>query len=238
MDYELVKTLGQIAGIGGISFGVLLLLFRDVIRKRIFPTLTKQQGFRLIVLFLVLVWSAALAGLGAWVWVERRPVTNSDGSVAASELFDDDVVQVLDHSIDDNQAHVLVFDVVLRNPGSNPINVTGVRLTFDPELSGRLTSGLYVSETYVLTVADDGASSLGPNGRFEADAWYPTDDGQRMIVTGPLSQSLPPKTTDRFRIAVEFASVNELRGPLNSIKVSVRYDGGKRASGDTIDIRR
>jgi len=70
MENELLKTLGQIAGIGGLSLGVLLLLFRDVIQKQIFSTLTKQQSYKLIVLFLILVWLIAAIGISAWVWVE------------------------------------------------------------------------------------------------------------------------------------------------------------------------
>ncbi len=38
MEPTLFKILAQIAGIGGISLGVLLLLFRDIIRKNIFPS--------------------------------------------------------------------------------------------------------------------------------------------------------------------------------------------------------
>lgn len=67
MTLELLKTLGQIAGIGGIALGIFLILYRDIIRKKIFPQLTKQQGFQLLILITVLVWSIALAGIGAWV---------------------------------------------------------------------------------------------------------------------------------------------------------------------------
>jgi hypothetical protein len=41
MDTELLKTLGQIAGIGGLVLGVFLLLFRDLIRKPISLMLRK-----------------------------------------------------------------------------------------------------------------------------------------------------------------------------------------------------
>jgi hypothetical protein len=71
MDTELLKTVGQIAGIGGIALGVFLILFRELIRKSIFPRLSAQQASRLLTLIAVLVWSAALAGIGAWVWTEQ-----------------------------------------------------------------------------------------------------------------------------------------------------------------------
>ena len=73
MNVELLKTLGQIAGIGGVALGVFLILFRELIRKSIFPTLKKDDAFRLLRLIALLVWIVALAGIAAWVVIERRP---------------------------------------------------------------------------------------------------------------------------------------------------------------------
>ena len=78
MELGILKTVGQIAGIGGISLGVFLLLFRDIIRKKIFPQLTKQQGFQLLILISILVWSIALAGIGAWVWSNYHSNTTTN----------------------------------------------------------------------------------------------------------------------------------------------------------------
>lgn len=75
MELEVLKTVGQIAGIGGISLGVFLLLFRDIIRKKIFPQLTKNQGFQLLILISVLIWSIALSGIGAWIWSNKQSDT-------------------------------------------------------------------------------------------------------------------------------------------------------------------
>jgi len=72
MDSEILKTVGQLAGIGGIALGVFLLLFRDIVRKQIFPQLTRQQAFRLLRLIALFVWSVAVLGIGAWVWTEVR----------------------------------------------------------------------------------------------------------------------------------------------------------------------
>lgn len=46
MDTQILKTVGQVAGIGGLALGVFLLLFEDTIRKQIFPTLTKAYAYR------------------------------------------------------------------------------------------------------------------------------------------------------------------------------------------------
>ncbi len=58
MDF--ITDWGLIAGIGGLALGVLLILFREVIRKKIFPVLTKKQGFQIIIVFMLLVWSASI----------------------------------------------------------------------------------------------------------------------------------------------------------------------------------
>jgi hypothetical protein len=71
MDSELLGWFGKVAGIGGLSLGVSLFLFRDIIRKEIFPKLTKLHAYQLLRLITILVWSITLAGLGAWVWTEN-----------------------------------------------------------------------------------------------------------------------------------------------------------------------
>ncbi len=63
---NLLTTVGTIAGIGGLSIGVFLLPFRETIRKKIFPTLTKQQGYKLIVLISILIWCLSVGGIIAW----------------------------------------------------------------------------------------------------------------------------------------------------------------------------
>lgn len=71
MESDILKVVGQIAGIGGIALGVLLILFREIIKKNVFPTFTKKQGFTIFTLILLLVWSIAIFGIGAWVYNEK-----------------------------------------------------------------------------------------------------------------------------------------------------------------------
>jgi nitrate reductase gamma subunit len=89
MEHTILETVGKIAGLGGLALGVFLLLFRDVIRKKIFPNLTRSQAFRLLMLVLVLVWSVALAGIAAWVYVtvsNSGPSGPTDLETSLSEL--------------------------------------------------------------------------------------------------------------------------------------------------------
>jgi hypothetical protein len=80
MDSSLIQTLAKIAGIGGIALGVFLLLFREIIRKTIFPTFTKGQGYKIIRLMLVLIWSVAIAGILAWLYVNSKESSSSQRS--------------------------------------------------------------------------------------------------------------------------------------------------------------
>lgn len=66
---EILKIMGQIAGIGGLVVGVFLLLSRDIIRKKIFPKLAKKQAYKLLRLILILAWLLAILGIGCWVYV-------------------------------------------------------------------------------------------------------------------------------------------------------------------------
>lgn len=68
MELGILNTAGKIAGIGGLAIGMFLILFRDVIRKNIFPDLTKEQAYRLLLLVVILIWSVAIAGISAWTY--------------------------------------------------------------------------------------------------------------------------------------------------------------------------
>jgi hypothetical protein len=71
MDAAVLKAVGQVAGIGGLALGVFLLLFREIIRKKIFPKLPPAEAYRLLRLITLAVWSVAIAGIAAWVYVSQ-----------------------------------------------------------------------------------------------------------------------------------------------------------------------
>lgn len=72
MDADVLKIVGQVAGIGGLALGVFLLLCRDIIRKNIFPKLPLAEAYRLLRLITVAVWSVALVGIAAWVYTSQN----------------------------------------------------------------------------------------------------------------------------------------------------------------------
>lgn len=68
MDASILKTVGGIAGIGGIAIALAIIVFRNVILKEIFPKLDRNRGFKLLVLVCVLTGIIALAGIAAWTY--------------------------------------------------------------------------------------------------------------------------------------------------------------------------
>src|SRR5215470_3116592 len=84
MNAELLKTLGEALGIGGVALGIFFLLYREVIRKKIFPTLKKDDAYRLLRLITVLIWSVAVIGIAAWIWGNAK-VAQGSTSTAGSQ---------------------------------------------------------------------------------------------------------------------------------------------------------
>jgi hypothetical protein len=86
MDIEILKTLGGVAGIGGIAIGMILLVYREIIRKNVFPRLSQRDAYRLLRHIAFLSWSIAVLGVAGWTWSQSllHPGTTS-GTAAASE---------------------------------------------------------------------------------------------------------------------------------------------------------
>jgi hypothetical protein len=65
-------ALGKIAGIAGVALGVFLLLYRDILRKRIFSRLPPVESYRILRLIIVLTWTIAVFGMFTW-WQGSHP---------------------------------------------------------------------------------------------------------------------------------------------------------------------
>ena len=119
MDVEILKTAGQAAGIGGLSIGLAILVFRDVIRKNIFPSLTKAQSFRIILIVVVCTWSIALAGIGAWVYTE---------TYAPEKKEDIEISNIQPFLIEYGFSALSAVDVNIKNKGNFPDNIAKVKV--------------------------------------------------------------------------------------------------------------
>lgn len=171
MDLNTLKMLGQIAGIGGIAFGVFLILFREVIRKTIFPKLTKAQGYGLLKLFLILVWSIAVIGVCAWVFVENK----SDHRPAPGRLEVTDII-VDDYRPDFNAS----LDFRVANQGNSGLSISRIRFKVAAVEKINARAFLPSSAQYNLDISDL------------------TEPGEQAEVT--VSQEVPQGSDDRFTV--------------------------------------
>jgi hypothetical protein len=73
VELSLLKSLGQIAGLGGLSVGVVLLVFRNLLRQRIFPRLDRAQAYSFMNRIALLTWLIGVGCIAAWTWIETRP---------------------------------------------------------------------------------------------------------------------------------------------------------------------
>jgi hypothetical protein len=69
VDYEFFKIAGAVAGIGGLALAAVVYIFREVIRKEIFPQLTKEQAYKLLNRIIVLVFIIGVLGIAAYLVV-------------------------------------------------------------------------------------------------------------------------------------------------------------------------
>lgn len=84
MDVQILRTLGETAGLAGLAVGMILLLYQAIVRKNIFPMLTRTDAFRLLRTIAVLSWSVAIFGILCWVLSTRSGRHNSSDPSAAT----------------------------------------------------------------------------------------------------------------------------------------------------------
>jgi hypothetical protein len=80
MDSQLLLQVGRVAGLGGVALGVLLIVFREVLRKNIFPQLPKTHAYKILRLIVILTFGIAALGISAWVYVETHVTMEAETS--------------------------------------------------------------------------------------------------------------------------------------------------------------
>ena len=67
---ETYVHLGQIAGIAGITIGLVSTIFSLILKRRILPTLSSDQAFKILRLIVIFSFLIGVMGLGAWTYLE------------------------------------------------------------------------------------------------------------------------------------------------------------------------
>ncbi len=69
MESKFLSSLGKVAGLGGIAFGVLLLVFQGVLQKQFLPQagLASEQAYAVILALIIVTFGIAAIGVIAWL---------------------------------------------------------------------------------------------------------------------------------------------------------------------------
>jgi hypothetical protein len=86
IDLSLLKTFGQIAAPAGIAIGAFLYVARDVIAKNIFPALTRERAYHVIVVLAFMAWTVALSGIASWTYVATHTPLKIDAAPIVAKL--------------------------------------------------------------------------------------------------------------------------------------------------------
>lgn len=84
-EYDLFKTAGAVAGIGGIALAAVVYIFREVIRKEIFPQLTKEQAYKLLNRIIVLIFIIGVLGIAAYLVVNWQKGNRGNANDSPSQ---------------------------------------------------------------------------------------------------------------------------------------------------------
>lgn len=78
INAEHIISFGKIAGIAGICLGVMLIIFRGIIKKDIFPKFKNETlSYKILRLVIFLTWTIAVFGIAVWTYskINKYPTT-------------------------------------------------------------------------------------------------------------------------------------------------------------------
>jgi hypothetical protein len=69
MNVEMLKVAGAVAGAIGILTALITIVFREIIRKNVFPQLTKKQAYK--ILLSIIIFSSIIFAVGIYGWLRK-----------------------------------------------------------------------------------------------------------------------------------------------------------------------
>lgn len=90
MELNIFKLFGQVAGIGGLTLAILFLIFRDIIKKKVFKTMSATQSYKIFRMIIVFLFVLALVGIFSWVYsgsFQGKKADNSGGVINLDSII-------------------------------------------------------------------------------------------------------------------------------------------------------
>ena len=227
MDSSLVENLGKIAGIGGIALGVFLLLFKEIIRKTIFRTLTKEHSYKAIRLILLLIWSVAISGILAWLYVNGKESSgrqSSDRSTPSqTENSSSGKTQSADPQLDNTKKESAVKEVSEASVKLDP-GMTGITLHWN----GANTVSWYLYD-------ESGQKPWSSQGSFHwisnpgaSDTEDAAPGNYVVKLSTDLAMSIDASTFSPIKVAVQAGYTTHITPPVG--RITLHWKGSNAVS--------
>lgn len=94
LETSILETVGKMAGIGGLSLGVFLILSKSLLKKIKIPGLQQGQWYSIIIVFMVMVWSVTISGLLAWYFTTTKTTI-----VKTEPAFSEKIIPVFNNRV-------------------------------------------------------------------------------------------------------------------------------------------
>ena len=142
MDTAIFKALGETAGLAGLAIGMILLLYRDIVRKNVFPALGKRDAYRLLRAIAVLSWSVAIVGILSWVWSTSIELRRPDASQVANSATQPESAPVVGGTIVDQVTNLAIGEATVAVDGETSTSTSddtgNFRIVLRAKHSGRV----------------------------------------------------------------------------------------------------
>ncbi len=191
-------------------------VFRTILGIALAGFASSLPGFLNISLGRTVRAGGALGVFAASYFLNPARLIRNETAADETALLEIDDVRL----VDDTDA-LCRLDFVVRNPTSEPLNLTGVRLRFNGKLVP-LAQG-YQEPTFEYKVQAN-AQPLTEAGSHEVT--FDVRQGWLAVALETLRQYVPARGSDRFQINLRFGPLGfGLGAPITSLTVQPRYNG-------------
>jgi hypothetical protein len=142
MDAGIFKTLGETAGLAGLAIGLILLLYREIVRKNVFSALSQRDAYRLLRVLAVLSWSVAIIGIASWAWSTSIERQRQDALQVANSATQPEGAPVVAGTIVDQVTNLAIREATVAVDGESSTSTSddtgNFRIVLTAKHSGRV----------------------------------------------------------------------------------------------------
>ena len=91
---KILEIAGGIAGLAGLSIGLIIIIFREIIRKNIFPRLTVDKGYKILKQISTYAFIVAIAGIASYTYGNYLKSRIADSRTIFGTLIGDNLKNI------------------------------------------------------------------------------------------------------------------------------------------------